>query len=248
MPAHGARGARTRLVPDAHEIHLQAPAVARAVQPRGVIPEVVRGPIVAAADPPRHRPGQAEGLDARVARLGLLQHEPLVPPRAVEVAPRPHVGLLGALGGLRVAADLDLDDLQRGARAGLEEVVPDQLLRGRRVVDQLPRHAAAAAQRTHALVGLARRAEVKLHCRAAAARARNGRGGGGRRREDAAHGHLESRRASVGQRLDAISAAAPKHRRKMTVQSVSASPKQSTMWPLVRGCAPQASLRKQQGG
>ena len=60
---------------------------------------------------------------------------------------------LGADGGVGVAADLHLEDLQRGAVAGLEQVVQDLAALRLRIVDQQPAVAAAAADRADAVEG-----------------------------------------------------------------------------------------------
>ena len=86
-------------------------------------------------------------LDVGVAGLGRLHQRPLIP----DVAGDRAAGVLDAglrpVGGVGVAADLHLQDLQVGAVAGLEQVVVDLLLLRGRVVGQQPGVAAPAADR-----------------------------------------------------------------------------------------------------
>ena len=70
-----------------------------------------------------HPPAQAVQLDVGVALLGLHHEPPLVAAAVVEVVGGVHVRGLRAVGGLSVAANLHLEDVQGGAEVGLEQVV-----------------------------------------------------------------------------------------------------------------------------
>src|SRR5206468_1313522 len=70
---------------------------------------------------------------------------------AVEVGGAVHVRGFGAVGGVGVAADLHLEDLQGGAVAGLEQVVQDLAALRFGVVGQQPGVAATAADRADAV-------------------------------------------------------------------------------------------------
>ena len=99
------------LVPAAQVVDRQAVGLG-AVQPAHQVADHVGGPEVPAADPPRRPPGQPVQLDVGVAGLGRLHQRPLIP----DVAGDRAAGMLDAglrtVGGVGVAADLHLQDLQ----------------------------------------------------------------------------------------------------------------------------------------
>jgi hypothetical protein len=67
---------------------------------------------------------------------------------------------LGAVGGVHVGADLNLEDLNVGAVVGLEEIVEDLAALGLGIVDEQARVAAAAADGANAVEDLTRAAGV----------------------------------------------------------------------------------------
>ncbi len=112
------------------------------------------------SEEPGRAPGQTVELDVGISGLRLRHQPPLVAAVAVEVAGRVFVAGLGAVGGVGVAADLDLEDLQRRAVARLEQVVEDLAALRLRIVDQQPAVAAAAADRPDAVESATRRGSV----------------------------------------------------------------------------------------
>ena len=81
--------------------------------------------VAAVSNQPGNAPREAERVNVGVAPLGLLQQAELVPAPAPEVAARVRVRRLRAVRRLRVAANLDLDLVQREAPLRLEEEVED---------------------------------------------------------------------------------------------------------------------------
>jgi hypothetical protein len=137
-------GVVTALVPAAEVADVDAVALG-AVQPGDVIVDHVLRPEVAAADPAGRGPGQGDDADVRVAGQGLLAEPELVAHVAVDVPADVLVAGLGAVGGVGVAADLELQQLNRGAVAGLEQVVEDLGALWLGVVDEEAGVASAAA-------------------------------------------------------------------------------------------------------
>jgi hypothetical protein len=142
-------GVVAALVPAAEVVDREVVPL-RAVQPRDQVVDRVVGP-EPAVDPAGRRPGQAVQADAGVARLGLFGEPELIARVAVDHAAGVLDRRLGAVGGVGVPADLQLQQLQPGSVTGFEEVVQDLRLLGRRVVRQQPRVAAAAADRADAV-------------------------------------------------------------------------------------------------
>lgn len=116
--------------------------------------------VAAATDPAGRAPGEPVELDVGIAGLGLLREPPLVALVAVDHALGVLVAGLGAVSGVGVAACLDLEGLERGAVAGLEQVVEDLAALRLRIVDQQPGVAAAARDRAHTVEGPARAGAV----------------------------------------------------------------------------------------
>src|SRR5436190_23159090 len=139
------------LVPAAEVVDGQ-PEGFRAVQPRDDVVDRVGGP-EGAADPAGRAPGQPVQLDVRVARLGLLHQPPLVARAAVDGAGGVLDARLRAVGGVGVAADLHLEDLQVRPVTRLEEVVEYLLLLGGRVVGQQAGVTAPATDRPDPVEG-----------------------------------------------------------------------------------------------
>ena len=132
---------------------------------RQVVDHVV-GPEVAVADPAGRAPGERGQLDVRGCGPWPA---PSATTRSRGCSSRSAAGVpwLGSAprGGVRVAADLHLEDLHRGAVARLEQVVEDLAALRFRVVDQQPGVAAAAADRADAVEGPAARGPVDGDCR-----------------------------------------------------------------------------------
>ena len=107
-----------------------------AVQPADQVVDHVLGPEAAAADPAGRAPGEPVQLDRRIAGFGLFHQPELVARVAVDGAPGVLVAAFGAVGGVGVAADLDLEDVQRGTVSRLEQVVEDLAALRFRIVDE----------------------------------------------------------------------------------------------------------------
>ncbi len=160
------------LVPTTEIVDRQTVGLGTA-EPRDQVVDRIRRP-EPAADPARSGPRQSVQLDVGVAGLGLLHQPELVTRVAVDDAARMFDRRLRAVGRVRVAPDLDLEDLQVGAVVRLEQVVEDLTLLRSRIVLEQPRVTATAADR----------ADAVEHATGAAAVDSNRRGGRriGRRR------------------------------------------------------------------
>ena len=121
------------LVPAAEVVDGQV-ILARAVQPVEQVADVGLAP--GRADPVRRVPLQGVDLDRRVELARLLCQPQLVPGVAVDLALGMLGRRLGTVGRVRVTADLQLQDLQVGAVARLEEVVEYLIALRARVLDQ----------------------------------------------------------------------------------------------------------------
>mmetsp|Transcript_21015 Transcript_21015/g.54733 ORF Transcript_21015/g.54733 Transcript_21015/m.54733 type:complete len:222 (+) Transcript_21015:1855-2520(+) len=109
--------------------------------------------LLRSSNPSRISPGETVGLDIGVALLCLGQHPPLVSSMKVQVVGRVHVAGLGTIGALRVATNLNLDQLKRGTKAGLEEVVQHLRPRGLWIVDKQASRRPATRQAAEAVEG-----------------------------------------------------------------------------------------------
>ncbi len=102
-------------------------------------------------EPTRRSPSQTDKFDVGIAGFGLLHQPPLVATCVVLVGGGALVGGFGALGRVGVAADFNLENLQRSAIIGLEQIVQNLAALRFWVIDQQARSAAAAADRAHAV-------------------------------------------------------------------------------------------------
>ena len=143
-------GVVAALVPAADVVDGQ-PVLLGAAQPGHQIVDHVLGPEVAAADPAGRAPRERVQLDLRIAGLRLLHQPPLVAVVAVDRPARVLDARLRAVGGIGVSADLGLEDLERGAVAGLEQVVQDLAALRLGIVVQQTGVAAPAADRADAV-------------------------------------------------------------------------------------------------
>jgi hypothetical protein len=116
-----------------------------AAEPADDVVDRVLSPVVAAADPARRRPGEADQLELRIACPGLLGQPELVADAAVHHSLDVLDAGLGAVRGVRVATDLDLQELEAGAEVRLEQVVQYLGTHGLGIVDEETAIASAAA-------------------------------------------------------------------------------------------------------